>query len=478
MEKILILNFGGKYSRIVARKVRECSVFSEIMPYTISAEEINAEEYKGIILVGDDDRDMPESFDGEIFRLSIPMLGIGFGARFITDALGGKSAPAARESGKVALVVDNTCSLFEDLISKTECYINHERTITRVPTGFRITAKTEKTPVAAAENAARKLYAVAFHPELSETAQGIEVFKNFLYRICGCHTEWTPAAIVRKKTAELEELLGDRKVLLPLSGGVASATAAMLTHKVIGDRLTCIIIDNGLMRKDELAGIKAMFGDTHGLNIKTVSAEPRFFGKLIGITEPAAKRKIASEELARVFFEEAKKETGDHCVVLADFLPDGDKLSIPAFPSAEEELVFPLRDLFFDEVRAIAGELGLPEAFAARQHFPIEGLAAKVIGEVTEQKLSLLREADAIFREEIINARIPIGGALFFASLLDTKEPTFALRAVKSNDFGEHFSARLPYELLERVSGRIKASIPNSHVVFDITDSPERAEWE
>lgn len=338
MEKILILNFGGKYSRIVARKVRECSVFSEIMPYTISAEEINAEEYKGIILVGDDDRDMPESFDGEIFRLSLPMLGIGFGARFITDALGGKSAPAARESGKVALVVDNTCSLFEDLISKTECYINHERTITRVPTGFRITAKTEKTPVAAAENAARKLYAVAFHPELSETAQGIEVFKNFLYRICGCHTEWTPAAIVRKKVAELEEQLGDRKVLLPLSGGVASATAAMLTHKVIGDRLTCIIIDNGLMRKDELAGIKAMFGDTHGLNIKTVSAEPRFFGKLIGITEPAAKRKIASEELAGFSLRKQKKKPATTALFWPIFSPIGTSSRFPPSQARKRNL--------------------------------------------------------------------------------------------------------------------------------------------
>ena len=271
MEKILILDFGGGYQRLIARRVRECSVFSEIRPYTVSAEEIEAENYKGIIISGADDGAMPDQFDGKILELGLPILGIGFGARFIAEALGGGCTKASVVDGRVPLVVDNTCTAFDSLTGKPECYINYDRIISRVPTGFRITAKTEHCPVAAAENAARRLYLIYFHPERSETQQGLDMFKKFLYSVCGCHAEWTPASIVRKKVAELTESIGERRVVIPLSGGAASGVLAALLKKAVGDRLTCILIDNGLLRKDEAENTKTIFGTTEGINIKTIS---------------------------------------------------------------------------------------------------------------------------------------------------------------------------------------------------------------
>ncbi len=474
MEKILVLDMGSRYTAAVARAVRGASVFSEIRPIDTPASIIAEENYKGIILAGGDDPAEDIPFDREIFALGIPMLGIGFGAEYMVSALGGTVSNGKPESGETPLVVDNTCSLFGGIESKTSCFINRERLISRVPTGFRITAKTELCPVAATENDSRKLFAVHFHPEISATREGAAMFKNFLYRICGCHTEWTPAAIIRHKIADICEQLDGCRAVLPLSGGVSSGVCAMLLKKAIDDRLICIHIDNGLLRKNEAAVAEHLFSKTHELNITFSNASPRFFGKLIGITEPAAKRKIAVEELTRVFAEESEKFEGAAWVSTDDCMGRAGFNSL--IKSGENKVISPLSDLFPSEVRAIGLELGLPEAFLMGQHFPPEGLACRVIGEVSEESLSLLREADAILREEIRAAKIRLTSASVFAVLTDSKIKTIALRAVERNDFGELSLCDIKAAVLAKISQRIKAELPIARVVFDITT--DKTEWE
>ncbi|MBR3593395.1 MAG: gamma-glutamyl-gamma-aminobutyrate hydrolase family protein [Clostridia bacterium] len=469
MEKILILDFGGPYSRIIARRVRECKVFSQIVSAPVTAEEIEAEKPVGIIVCGPDGS-LPQSdepiIDSRIFELGVPVLGIAFGAQLVCSALGGKISASSEENGVVPLVVDNTCSLFSSLIAKTTCFTNHADGIVQVPTGFRITAKTERCPVAALENASRGIYATQFHPEV-DTPQGEQLFKNFLYGICGCHAEWTAAAFVRNSVEEIKEKVGNSKVLLPLSGGVKSGVAAALLHKAIGDRLICLHIDNGLLRKGESEIVNTLFGETEGIPVVTVDAGRRFLGKLIGITEPAAKKKLVAEELARIVSEEAAERGATIGVSLAT------ESKVPQ----DDTVVAPFCDLYMDEVRAVGVELGLPEAFVYSQHFPMSGLCTRIIGEATEDKLSVVREADAILREEIKSARLRGETDAFFALLTDSRVKTIVLRAVKTDDYGRAKWCHLPYDVLEKAAARIAAVLPEYRVTFDIT-ATDQTEWE
>lgn len=508
-ETVIVLDFGGQYNQLIARRVREAHVYSEILPYTASVERIQSYHPKGIIFTGGPNSVYAEEaplIGKEIFDLGIPILGICYGIQAINYILGGMvSAAATREYGHTNVRYDQSSALFDGVDEQAVCWMSHTDQITQMPDGFHSIACTEHCTVAAFANEDKQIYGVQFHPEVVHTQCGQKILGNFLYRICGCTKSWTMASFAQRTIAALHEKIGEEKVLLALSGGVDSSVCAMLLHKAIGSNLTCIFVDHGLLRKNEGDEVEHTFKGNFGLNMIRVNAQQRFLDKLKGISDPEQKRKIIGEEFIRVFEEEAKKIGHVKYMAQGTIYPDvvesgsGHSAVIKSHHNVGglpdyvdfEEIVEPLRDLFKDEVRAVGEELGIPRTLVWRQPFPGPGLAIRVLGSVNSEKISTLQEADAIFREEITKAGLDQQIWQYFAVLTNQKtvgvmgdartyEDLVVLRAVTSVDAMTADWAQIPYEVLARVSNRIINEVPRvNRVAYDITSKPPGTiEWE
>lgn len=507
-ENIIVLDFGGQYNQLIARRVRECNIFCEVMPYTTDINKIEEKKPMGIIFTGGPNSVYEENSpkcSEEIFKLGIPILGICYGSQLIVKMFGGEVKHAdEREYGKTNINL-NGSKLFDGIEKNTVCWMSHTDKVTKLPDGFRITASTAGCPVAAYENEKRKIYAVQFHPEVNHTPKGIDMLRNFLYNICGCAGDWKMSNFAKESIDKLRAKIGDKKVLCALSGGVDSSVAAVMIHKAVGKQLTCVFVDNGLLRKNEGDEVENLFRKQFDINLIRINAQDRFLSKLSGVTEPEKKRRIIGEEFIRVFEDEAKKIGKVDYLVQGTIYPDviesgaGDAAVIKSHHNVGglpehvdfKEIIEPLRDLFKDEVRQLGIELGLPEKFVWRQPFPGPGLAVRVIGEITENKLSILRDADAIFREEISNAGLDRSINQYFAVITDIKsvgvmgdgrtyDYTLALRAVTTTDFMTADWAKIPFDVLEKVSNRIVNEVKHvNRLVYDITSKPPATiEWE
>lgn len=507
-ETVIVLDFGGQYNQLIARRVRECHVYCEVLPYSTDIEKIKEKNPAGIIFTGGPNSvytDGAPSCGKEIFELGIPVLGICYGSQLMAHILGGNVKRAdKREYGKTELTLKKSL-LFDGIDENTICWMSHTDYIEKVPEGFSVTAYTESCPVAAYENPEKKLYSVQFHPEVNHTPCGKDMLKNFLYKICGCKGDWLMSDFAKNAIASLKEKIGDKKVLCALSGGVDSSVAAVLIHKAVGKQLTCIFVDNGLLRKNEGDDVERIFREQFDISLVRANAQERFLNKLAGITQPEEKRKIIGEEFIRVFESEAKKIGTVDFLVQGTIYPDviesgtGDASVIKSHHNVGglpehvdfKEIIEPLRDLFKDEVRQLGIELGIPEYLVWRQPFPGPGLAVRVIGEITKYKLDILREADAIFREEIAEAKLDRNINQYFAVITDmrsvgvmgdgrTYDYTLALRAVTTTDFMTADWARIPYDVLEKTSNRIINEVEHvNRIVYDITSKPPATiEWE
>ena len=504
-EKVLVVDFGGQYNQLVARRVRECNVYCEIVSYRVGLDAIRAQNPKGIIFTGGPNSvyvDGAPTIDPAIFDLGIPVLGLCYGFQLMTHLLGGHVCKAPeREYGKTLVHVDTKSKVFENVSPETICWMSHNDYAETAPTGFTISAYTDNCPVAAIELPEKNLYGFQFHPEVLHTPEGKTMLHNFVYNVCGCKGDWKMDSFVETSVKALREKIGDGKVLCALSGGVDSSVAAAMLSKAVGKQLTCVFVDHGLLRKNEMEEVCEVFGPNgqFELNFVCVNARQRFYDKLAGVSEPEKKRKIIGEEFIRVFEDEAKKIGAVDFLAQGTIYPDvvesglgGESATIKSHHNVGglpdyvdfKEIVEPLRDLFKDEVRQAGRELGLPEYLVARQPFPGPGLAIRIIGDVTAEKVAIVQDADAIWREEVDKLPMEQRPSQYFAALTNmrsvgvmgderTYDYAIALRAVTTTDFMTAEVTLLPTETITTAANRIVNEVKNiNRVLFDYTTKP------
>jgi GMP synthase (glutamine-hydrolysing) len=506
---VLVIDLGAQYAQLIARRVRECHVYSEIVPHDLTAAEIASRRPAGLILSGGPasvyEEGAPDLAPG-VFTLGVPVLGICYGHQLMAKTLGGEvAATGRREYGGTAVAVDGSGSLLQDLPARDTVWMSHGDAVVRAPEGFRVTARTDQIPIAAMEDPERGMYAVQFHPEVSHTPRGLDVMKRFLYDACGLLPDWTPTNIIEDAVARISAQVGGAGVLCALSGGVDSAVAALLVYRAVGEQLTCVFVDHGLNREGEPQQVEETFGRHFHVPLVHVKAADRFLARLAGVTDPEIKRKTIGEEFIRVFEEVAREHADARFLVQGTLYPDviesGSRTAanikshhnVGGLPADMKlELVEPLRDLFKDEVRQVGAELGLPEEIVQRQPFPGPGLAVRIVGEVTAENLGVVRGADRVVGEEIRRAGLDGETWQAFAVLLAgvrsvgvmgdgrTYEHPIVLRVVTSNDAMTADWARLPHDLLDRISSRIIREVPGvNRVAYDVTSKPPGTiEWE